>query len=78
MQIDPYNVWVSVNASDTVDLPALTDAVWAGGNGVIVAVSQDNTAVSFHCKTGDMIPIKVKRINATGTTLTNVVALYRQ
>ena len=78
MQIDPYNVWVSVTASDTVDLPKIADALYAGSNGVIQAVSQDGTVVAFHCVTGVVIPIKVKRVNSTSTTANNVVALYRQ
>lgn len=78
MQIDPYNVWVPVTASDTVDLPNIADALYAGSNGVIQAVSQDGTVVAFHCVTGAVIPIKVKRVNSTSTTANNVVALYRQ
>lgn len=78
MQIDPYNVWVSATPSDTVDLPKIADALYAGSNGVIQAVSQDGTAVAFHCVTGVVIPIKVKRVNSTSTTANNLVALYRQ
>jgi hypothetical protein len=78
MQIDPYNYWVAVTPSDSVDLPAMTEAIWAGGNGVVAAVEQDGTVVNFHCVTGNVIPIKAKRINSTNTTASNLVALYRQ
>jgi len=78
MQIDPYNVWVSVTPSDTVDLPNIADALYAGSNGVIRAVSQDGTVVAFHCVTGTIIPIKAKRVNNTSTSAMNIVALYRQ
>lgn len=78
MQIEPYNIWVPVTASDSVDLPRLTDAVYAGSNGVIAAVEQDGSVVNFHCVTGVVIPIAAKRINSTSTTATNIVALYRQ
>lgn len=78
MQIDPYNVWVAVTPSDSVDLPQLTEAVYAGSNGVIQAVSQDGTVVAFHCATGVIIPIKAKRVNNTSTTANHLVALYRQ
>jgi len=78
MQIDPYNVWVAVTPSDSVDLPRLTEAVYAGSNGVIQAVGQDGTVVAFHCVTGVVIPIKAKRVNNTSTTAMHIVALYRQ
>lgn len=78
MQIDPYNVWVAVTPSDSVDLPQLTEALYAGSNGVIQAVSQDGTVVAFHCVTGVVIPIKAKRVNSTSTNAMNIVALYRQ
>lgn len=78
MQIEPYNVWVAVTPSDSVDLPRLTEAVYAGSNGTIQAVSQDGTVVAFHCTTGVIIPIQAKRVNNTSTTANNIVALYRQ
>lgn len=78
MQIEPYNSWVAVTPSDSVDLPRLTDAVYAGSNGVIAAVEQDGTVVNFHCATGHVIPIAAKRINNTNTTANHIVALYRQ
>jgi len=78
MQIDPYNVWVAVTPSDSVDLPALTEAIWAGGAGVIAAVEQDGGVVNFTCVAGTLVPIKARRINSTNTTATALVALYRQ
>jgi len=78
MQIDPYNVWVAVTPSDSVDLPALTEAIWAGGAGVIAAVEQDGQVVNFTCVAGTLVPIKARRINSTNTTATALVALYRQ
>jgi len=78
MQVDPYHAWVSVTASDTVNLPNIAGALYAGSNGVSQAVSQDGTVVAFHCVTGVVIPIKVKRVNNTSTTANHLVALYRQ
>lgn len=78
MQIDPYNLWHTVTPSDTVDLPRMTDAIRSGSNGVIAIVAQDGTVADFHAVTGDIIPVKARRVNATNTTGNNIVALYRQ
>ena len=78
MEIDPYNVWIAVTPSDTVDLPNLTAAIRSGSNGVMVIVAQDNTKAAFHVVTGDIIPVKARRVDATNTTGNNIVALYRQ
>ncbi len=78
MQIDPYNVWQTVTPSDTVDFDRMTDAIRSGSNGVIVIVAQDGSKAAFHAVTGDIIPVKARRVDATNTTANNIVALYRQ
>lgn len=78
MQIDPYNVWQTVTPSDTVDFDRMTDAIRSGSNGVMVIVAQDGSTAAFHVVTGDIIPVKARRVNATNTTASNIVALYRQ
>ena len=44
--------------------------------GIVVAVQEDGTAVSFTCAAGDILPIAAKRVNSTTTTATLMVALY--
>jgi len=72
-----YNESVAITTSDTVDLPRLTDAVWVGGAGIVVAVLQNGRAVNFTCVAGQLLPLRVKRVNATSTTATLLNALYQ-
>lgn len=73
---DTFNQWAAITTSDTVDLPWLTQAVWVGGAGNVVAQMQDGSNGTFTGVTaGAVLPIAVRRILATGTTATNLVAL---
>jgi hypothetical protein len=72
-----WNVWRPITTSDTVDFPeGLTAAVWVGGAGNVAAVMQNGVVGTFTGVTaGAVLPIAARRINATGTTATNLVAL---
>jgi hypothetical protein len=52
-------------------------AIYVGGDGNLVAVSQVGDSVTFvGLKAGSVLPIEAVRVNATNTTATNLVALY--
>jgi hypothetical protein len=70
-----YNFAFSLTPSNTVDLPRLTDAVYVGGAGIVQAVLQNDSVVPFTCVVAQILPVKVKRVNATGTTATLLNAL---
>jgi hypothetical protein len=75
--VEAYNVWTAVTPSDTVDLARVTKGLWVGTAGTLAAVMQNNQMpVSFTCPAGAWMPIVVRRINATGTTATGIIALY--
>lgn len=75
---------LAITTSDTVDLlpftnesKRLTDGVYVGGAGAVVAVLEDGSTVTFSgALAGSILPIAVRRINATSTVATNLVALY--
>lgn len=72
-----YNIYKNAPPSDTVDLPQPCDGVWVGGAGNVAAVMQDGTfAIFMAVPAGVALPIRAKRINATGTTATNLLVLY--
>jgi hypothetical protein len=76
-----YNLARAITKSDTVDIvqpgtQKVTDAVYVGGAGVVVAVFPDDSTVSFTAVAGQILPIGVKRVNSTSTTATLMVALY--
>lgn len=80
MPNDFYSKAVPVTTSDTANISGpfgnLTDALYVGGAGIVVAVFQDDTAVNFTAVAGEILPIRIKRVNAATTTATLMVALY--
>jgi len=75
-----FNKGVDITKSDTVNIVGpkpLTDAVFVGGAGIVVAVWQDDTTSALTAVAGEILPISIKRINSTTTTATLCVALYQ-
>lgn len=51
-------------------------ALYVGGTGDVVALNENGVAVTFSAvPAGAVLPIVTARVNATGTTATNLVAL---
>lgn len=79
----PYNMSVDITKSDTVDLypflakGRLTDAVYVGGAGIVVAVDRSGNTNNFTAVAGEILPIAVRRVNSTTTTATLMVGLYQ-
>lgn len=74
---DPSNAAAAVVPHDTNELTSYTRALYIGGAGNLVAVFPDGSAVTFTgVPAGSILPIRVKRVNSTNTTATNIVALY--
>jgi hypothetical protein len=71
-----YNKAAAITASDTVNFVDQPDAIYVGGAGNVVAVFGDNATLTMAAVAGAILPIKVKRINATNTTATGLFALY--
>ncbi len=73
----PSDAYEAITPSDTVDLKTTTRSIYVGGAGDIVAVDvNDNTVTFSGAVAGTTLPIVVKRVNATSTTATNLVALF--
>lgn len=77
------NYCAVVTTSDTVDLPIytqkqqLTTWLYIGGTGNLVAVLENGATCLFSTiPAGTFLPIAVKRVNATSTTATTIVAGY--
>lgn len=64
-----------VTPSDTVSLSTPGVGLYVGGAGNISAVMEDGSTATFTgVPVGTWIPLVFSRINATGTTATNLVA----
>ena len=61
--------------NDGADLAHTTRALWIGGVGDISVVLASGDAVTFKNASGWM-PLRVQRLNATGTTATDIVAVW--
>lgn len=75
-QAAPGRSWAAVTPSDTVNLPAGCRAIYVGGAGDVALVGDDGVAVVFAATAGQIIPLGPKRVNATSTTATSIVAIY--
>lgn len=65
-----------VTLSDTNVLPA-TRGLYVGGSGNIVVTMANGVDATFTGVTaGVILPISVTKVKATGTTATNIVAVY--
>lgn len=68
----------AVTPSDSADLPnGICRALYVGGAGDLVVDTANNTSITFTgAVAGSILPLNVKRVRATGTTATSIVALY--
>jgi hypothetical protein len=72
-----YNVIRPLVPSNAHDIEhGLTDAVYIGGAGVMVAVMPDGKAVPFTTPAGQLLTVRIRRVQATNTTATQMLALY--
>lgn len=68
----------TITPSDSTDLPVPAVAVYVGGAGNITLDTEGGqTTVLFAAvPAGTTLKLRVKRVRATGTTATNLVAIY--
>lgn len=68
----------AITPHDSTHLSRTTRRVYVGGAGAVAAVmAGDGAVVTFAAvPVGTVLPISVSRINSTGTTATNLVAIY--
>jgi hypothetical protein len=77
---DPACDGHAVTTSDTVDLSTLSTGLWIGGAGsgnLTVTMANGSKLAFAGIAAGTLLPIRVSRVWATGTDVTNIVALWR-
>lgn len=66
----------AITPSDTVNFAYPVRGIYVGGTGDVTVVDMNGTAVLYKAvPTGQTIPIKASRVNATGTTATYLVGM---
>lgn len=69
----------AVTPSDTADLTIYAKALYVGGAGnvrVLTVGGEDGDAVTFANHPVGWLPVQVRRVLATGTTATQIVAAF--
>jgi hypothetical protein len=70
--------WVAVTPSDTTDLTTVTRGIYVGvaGNITVDSADGDTTILFTAIAIGMIHALKVKRVRATGTSASGIVAIY--
>lgn len=73
----PASSAAAVTPHDTNELASVSRALFVGGAGNLVCLMADGSTCTFTGVTaGSILPIRVRRVNSTNTTATNMVALW--
>ena len=73
----PPEQGAAVVPDDLRDLATVTRALYVGGTGDLAVVMADGTRLVFGAvPAGTLLPVRVVRVLATGTTATRVVGLW--
>jgi len=67
----------AVTPNDAVDLAAETRGLWVGASGDLALVLASGDEVTLAGAVGgSVLPLRIRRVKATGTTATQLVGLY--
>ena len=72
---DPAKYGQAVTPSDSTTLTP-TRALYVGGTGDVAVVMADGVTLTFTAVPVGILPVQVVKVLATGTTATNIVALW--
>ena len=73
----PANDAADITTHNSNELEYVTRGIWVGGDGnVKVTTARGNTVTFVGAKAGTVIPVRAKIVFATGTTATNLIALW--
>lgn len=72
----PANHGFAVTPNDATDLAEITRAVYVGGGGALAVVLNSSAElVLLNVAAGALLPLRARRVKATGTTATGIVGL---
>ena len=61
---------------DDANVPMVTRSLYVGFPGDVTVTMLDGNVVTFSAVPAGLLPIRVTRVHATGTTATGIVALW--
>jgi hypothetical protein len=67
---------VAVTPSDTTTFGDQTRALWVGGSGAVKVRMSDGSDCVFSDLSATLLPIQCDMVYSTGTTATNIVAMF--
>lgn len=71
-----FNHAFAVTPSDTVNFTDPARALYIGGAGTAVVITEAGETVTFAgLLAGSILPVQARRVNATSTTATSIVGL---
>ncbi len=75
---DPANGAATITPNNSTDLPIYTRGIYVGvGGHITVDLTDTGTNIQFlSVPQGTILPVQAKRVYSTGTTATNLVALF--
>lgn len=71
-----YRRAATITKHDSTNIARVTDAIHVGGAGTMTVVFEDDSTCQFTVAVGNVVPVRAKRVNSTGSTATLLVALY--
>ncbi len=67
----------AVTPHDANELATISRALYIGGTGDLVVTMQDGVDATFiGVPAGFILPVRVSKVKVTGTSATNIVAMY--
>lgn len=75
LESPPENAF-AVTPDDGADLPTFTRCINVAGTGTVRVTTVHGDTVTLFVAAGITFPIRARRIHATGTDASNIVAMY--
>lgn len=73
---DPIVGGAAVTPNDSTDLTRQARALWIGGTGTLRITTQEGGTLNLTAVPVGLLWLRATRVHATGTTCTNILALY--
>ncbi len=73
----PAGAGAAVTPNDSTDLTFVSRGLWIGTTGDITVTMEEGGDLTFSAvPDGTLLPLRVSRVLATGTSATNIVAIW--